>query len=565
MVQLRGFLFTLQMGRSNKISGPRGIHALVIKLSESDPLYGEKKKLLESKGFSAEVQITLEDSSSAEWTSTTLKTMQQIFRIIHLDEAELYFFEDPPLGCYSLKNEMEALNSMISHIDSLITITKCLQGHVLRCLRDVTVNLLKEFWDRNTVNDTIWNVKQCNEENHLLQWGERIGVNSRVQIAHIEGFGRGAIAQEDLEVGDIALEIPVPVIISEDAMKGSDMYPVLQRIDGISVETMLLLWSMKERYNSSSKYKIYFDMLPREFNTGLSFGIDAIMVLDGTILLEEIIQAKEHLRTQYEELFPTLCDAHPDVFPPELFTWEHYLWACELWYSNSMKIQFADGELRICLIPIAGFLNHSLYPHISRYGKVDPVTNSLKFPMSRPCRVGEQCFLSYGNFSSSHLITFYGFLPHGDNPYDVIPLDIDNGFDGDNNVMDSCKHTTHMLRGTWFSNNRNIFSYGLPSPLLDYLRNARNMSDTESPMQDKLEVEAQVLEDLYATFSSMMEGLSDTNPDTRENIEWDVKLALQYKDLQRRIMSSILRSCSSGLKMLEDEHERSHSRDHREK
>ncbi|KAK4781331.1 hypothetical protein SAY87_017437 [Trapa incisa] len=389
-------------------------------------------------------------------------------------------------------------------------------------------------------------------------------LSSSFCVIDIEGFGRGAIAQEDLEVGDIALEIPVPVIISEDAMKGSDMYPVLQRIDGISVETMLLLWSMKERYNSSSKYKIYFDMLPREFNTGLSFGIDAIMVLDGTILLEEIIQAKEHLRTQYEELFPTLCDAHPDVFPPELFTWEHYLWACELWYSNSMKIQFADGELRICLIPIAGFLNHSLYPHISRYGKVDPVTNSLKFPMSRPCRVGEQCFLSYGNFSSSHLIIFYGFLPHGDNPYDVIPLDIDNGFDGDNNVMDSCKHTTHMLRGTWFSNNCNIFSYGLPSPLLDYLRNARNMSDTESPMQDKLEVEAQVLEDLYATFSSMMEGLSDTNPDTRENIEWDVKLALQYKDLQRRIMSSILRSCSSGLKMLEDEHERSHSRDHRE-
>jgi hypothetical protein len=56
------------------------------------------------------------------------------------------------------------------------------------------------------------------------------------------------------------------------------------------------------------------------------------------------------------------------------------------------------------------------------YGKVDSSTNSLKFGLSRPCRSGEECCLSYGNFSSSHFITFYGFLPQGDNPYDVIPL-----------------------------------------------------------------------------------------------------------------------------------------------
>ena len=63
-----------------------------------------------------------------------------------------------------------------------------------------------------------------------------------------------------------------------------------------------------------------------------------------------------------------------------------------------------------------------LYPHILHFGKIDPATNSLKFCLSRPCSAGEQCFLSYGNFSSSHLITFYGFLPQGNNPYDVIPL-----------------------------------------------------------------------------------------------------------------------------------------------
>lgn len=69
----------------------------------------------------------------------------------------------------------------------------------------------------------------------------------------------------------------------------------------------------------------------------------------------------QHLRAQYGLLFPTLCDDHPDIFPRELYTWEQFLWACELWYSNGMNVMFPDGKLRTCLIPIAGFLNHSVW------------------------------------------------------------------------------------------------------------------------------------------------------------------------------------------------------------
>lgn len=68
----------------------------------------------------------------------------------------------------------------------------------------------------------------------------------------------------------------------------------------------------------------------------------------------------QHLHAQYDELIPPLCNGYPDIFPPELYTWEKFLWACELWYSNSMKIMYSDGKLRTCLIPLAGFLNHSV-------------------------------------------------------------------------------------------------------------------------------------------------------------------------------------------------------------
>jgi hypothetical protein len=39
----------------------------------------------------------------------------------------------------------------------------------------------------------------------------------------VEGAGRGAIATKDLKVGDIALEIPVSIIISEEHVHKSDM------------------------------------------------------------------------------------------------------------------------------------------------------------------------------------------------------------------------------------------------------------------------------------------------------------------------------------------------------
>jgi len=36
-------------------------------------------------------------------------------------------------------------------------------------------------------------------------------------------------------------------------------------------------------------------------------------------------------------------------------------------------------------------------------------------------------------------------------------------------------------------------------------------------------------------------------------MDWDVKLAEEYKNLQRRIISSILSSCYAGRKLVEDE------------
>ncbi|BAF23264.2 Os08g0244400, partial [Oryza sativa Japonica Group] len=192
-------------------------------------------------------------------------------------------------------------------------------------------------------------------------------------------------------------------------------------------------------------------------------------------------------------------------------------------------------------------------PHILNYGRVDKVTKSLKFPLSRPCKAGEQCFLSYGKHPGSHLITFYGFLPR-DNPYDVIPLDLDTSVDEEDSSSPSVttSQTSHMVRGTWLSRLRGPPTYGLPHRLVSHLHAILGCNQNESaPEADNKENDRMVLETLLSIFTPMLEGLGEPDDFDRENACWDVNLALDYKDLQRRIVLSIVTSCTSGLAMLD--------------
>ncbi|XP_072970445.1 uncharacterized protein [Typha angustifolia] len=524
-------------------------------LSEDDSLYPEKRRLLEVRKLNHIFQVPVSSS-----TSEVLKILNQTVqaaRILYMDELELYFAGDDDFGPFSPRNELESLNLVLKIVNSMLSTGNGDATEVLQKLQDAMVAMVKSVGEQN-LDDMIAQKSNTDAEDTLLKWGERHGVRTKLKIAFFEGAGRGAVASEDMRIGDVALEIPESLIISEDLVNESDMFNVLKNLDGITPETMLLLWSMRERYNSCSKFKVYFETLPEEFNTGLSFGIAALAALEGTLLLEEIMQAKEHLRQQYSALFPMLYTDHPDIFKQELYTWDHFLWACELWYSNSMKIVFTDGKLKTCLVPIAGFLNHSLFPHILHYGRVDPATRSLKFPLSRPCEAGKQCYLSYGSLPGSHLITFYGFLPKGDNLYDIIPLDFDdpNSEDGNNPSSSAeASSVSHMVRGTWLCKSDRPNTYGLPSRMLAHLRTVLNCDHTESPAEisgnDFQENERMVLETILSIFIPMLEGLGESDDADRANSSWDLNMAMDYKDLQRRIISSIIESCTSGLKTLE--------------
>lgn len=77
----------------------------------------------------------------------------------------------------------------------------------------------------------------------------------------------------------------------------------------------------------------------------------------------------------------------------------------------------------------------------------------------------------------------YGLYALVECDFNPLCADIDGSQDVCSDEIDASSGTTHMVRGTWFSDNHSIFHYGLPAPLLNHLRGAReHFLDAVSPV-----------------------------------------------------------------------------------
>lgn len=542
---------------SSCISGPmESPNYVAVELpspTSGDPLFTKKNDIMAQKGLSLMFPVRAFEAEKQYYE--LVDAMLKAARILNLNEIEWYFMEDDDDGPFSPRNELEALNL----VHSILCGFKRTEG--TECLIQPLLNVVLIKLDSFPVAEEVLRPGvpcQGDKEKTLLSWATSQGIRSKLDVAVFDEYGRGGRATEDIALDDMVLEIPQHVIICEDTVVNSDMFLALRTLEGINGETMALLWSMKERHDPLSKFAPYFASLPQSFNTGLSFSLAGLKALDGTIVLEEILQAKEHLRLQYNALFPSLSRRYPLLFPKELYGWDMFLWACELWYSNGLKISYPDGSIKTCLVPMAGILNHGLYPHITHYSKVDSKSQKLVLRAARPCKAGQQCFLHYGSFSNSHLLTFYGFLFHKDNPFDYVPIDIDLS-DAPHQITLVEKSNlgfSHMIRGNWFSRSH-LSPFGLPTRLLTLLRIAL-MEEQEVKTVCALswhalvntENEVKVYEALLSILTPMLDSIGES-PSLSEDADtcpWDVKLAATFKTTQRELIQSVCTSCSLSLK-----------------
>ncbi|KAL3678885.1 hypothetical protein R1sor_021841 [Riccia sorocarpa] len=525
---------------------------LLIKLpppAPHDVLHDKKLALLACRNLP--LSFDLKELRGPKISDMWLERLIEAARVLQLNETEWYFVEDEDRGPFSPRNEVEALHALELNVRGLLLNIAAEPESPLFTLHKMVQDRLNGLKGDSTLRSK--NVSPTDVQ--LANWAAEQGIRSMIYAAEFEGYGRGAAASTDLQTGDLVIEIPQEALISEDLAIESNMGPAFRETPELTGETMVLLWSMRERHDEKSKFAAYFAALPETFHTGLGFGIGGLKELEGTLVADEIVQAREHIRYQYDSLFPALSRKYPEIFPENYFTWEYFLWACQLWYSYGIKVKFPRGTIQTCLVPMASLLNHSIYPHVTHFSRINDSNNTLQLFAVRQCRAGEQCFLSYGSLPNSELLTFYGFVVK-DNPYDIIPIDLDLPDEDPKQVELIQKYDVlsyHMVRGF----------HPLPTKLVAALRVACMEEDEIASFKEDPRTvmisqrnERDVYESLLSTFDSLLEPLEqqdDSSPEETEGTDlsdWDVLLAKQYKEGQRRILESVKNLCISELSSL---------------
>lgn len=392
----------------------------------------------------------------------------------------------------------------------------------------------------------------------LQNWAREKNIISNIRPAEFLETGRGAQTIKDIHMGDLVLEVPQDLIISSDTAIASDKGSVFESLEEIDNDTKALLWTIQERQNESSQFAPFFTSLPKTFSTGLSIGSEALKELVGTPLLDETMAAREHIRNQYESMFPLLTEVFPDSFSKEVYTWENFLWATELWYSYGIQILFPDGVLKTCLVPFASLLNHSLYPHVTAFSRIDSQSKTLKLKSLRGCTNGYQIYLSYGPLSNLRLLQDYGFA-FEENPYDFVPLAFelpeDDLAEKKKVILDrfSIDLGDQMIRNCSNNNKTHLSPFLMGSLRILTMDDAELTTYNENPLYRMVNAKNEYLS--LTSLQDTMEALAQEAPPSTSKMdiegesmeeretEREVSMARRYREGYRKILQSVIDIC----------------------
>ena len=348
-------------------------------------------------------------------------------RIFCLSHDELYFLESPTELRKALNHRNEAASlSLIQQKLAESNVSATRQGSFLKDLDAYCSSLWDQFRDMSLFPLETGEVEKGQDTEDFLRWSVDQGICSRLVVGNFKPYGiRGCMAEEDIDVGDDILSIPRETLLYDETVLETDVGKMLSVIPGLSMDNLLILFTMIDRWDADSIWRPFWKQLPNAFRTGISFHPSVVDLLQGSAAYDEIKKAQMHIKSQYQactQLFDILISAYPTYLNQDMFTYEKYVWAVELWYSYAFEIEFPPNiKSKTVMVPFACLVNHSPWPHVVRYGKMDMKSNCLRYPSFRPCRKGEQAFISYGPAPNMKLIAYYGFAIE-ENPHDIVPL-----------------------------------------------------------------------------------------------------------------------------------------------
>uniref|UniRef100_A0A7S3UAE9 SET domain-containing protein n=1 Tax=Picocystis salinarum TaxID=88271 RepID=A0A7S3UAE9_9CHLO len=237
--------------------------------------------------------------------------------------------------------------------------------------------------------------------------------------------GRGMVALEDIEAGQVMVRVPMRHVIHviEDEGTGADGDVRLAK---------KLFWTLSaeaesENETSSQRWELYARMLPTRTGCAALWDEETIEEMQFLPAVESALRLKDRFqleadRAVQEHAIP--CHA--------------MMWALSIVHSRSFAVCNERGKRIRALVPVADLFNHksdepaaagALDMQLGE-GETGEAWQLVMDAHSKPwfqmsaleaCIPGEEIFINYGHETSAELLTSYGFIPDP-NPSEYVPL-----------------------------------------------------------------------------------------------------------------------------------------------
>jgi hypothetical protein len=236
---------------------------------------------------------------------------------------------------------------------------------------------------------------------------------SLLQAVEFDGYRIGAVATLDIQAEEIYLQVPSSIILDSKKAKSS---PVSELLDKLTRKFSrsdeyheLLFLLMHQRYvdGSRSDFWPYLSLLPTSkdlIDLPVYWSADDVAQrIYPSFLYNSILHYRDRLVRMFE--FVNSLEEVKDFFPPEVLTFDNYLWAASMLDSRSI---WWDGKRH--LVPMLDFVNcKELASNTSRLHQTKLVDGKLAETKAGALfKKGEQVFENYGQPNYIYF-QFHGF------------------------------------------------------------------------------------------------------------------------------------------------------------
>lgn len=279
------------------------------------------------------------------------------------------------------------------------------------------------------------------EEPDLRQWMERNGLpwckvalKERPTRSPAEKPIHYVVASEDLQPGDIALQVPNTLIVTLERVLGDEVIAELLTTSKLSELACLALYLMYEKKQGRESFWYPFIReLDRQRGRGQAAVESPLLwsheevdeYLQGSPMKDIIKERGRGIEREYAELDTvwfmagSLFKQYPFDIPTEAFSFQIFKQAFVAIQACVVHLQGVSLARRFALVPLG--------PPLLSYSSqckamLKAVDGHVQLEVDRPVKAGEQIYVWCGPQPNARLLLNYGFVDEN-NPYDRLTVE----------------------------------------------------------------------------------------------------------------------------------------------